>query len=224
MSKKSLIKMTAMAAAFAATAVPLAASAEISGSLAASSFYLWRGQDVSGGAGAISGSLDYSHETGLYAGMWTSSASPSATGGEYDLYAGFAGEAGGFSYDISYWDYNYPNDDVASVGNSLGDIVVGLGFAGVSATAYIGQGDDVDNEYYTIGYDYDKYGILAGFWANDLADPEDAGYAGELVKGTHVNLTYTPVENLVFTATKMVDEEDGVADDLMFNVAYSFPL
>ena len=70
MSKKSLIKMTAMAAAFAATAVPLAASAEISGSLSAASMYLWRGQDVSGGTAQIAGSLDFTTESGFYAGSW----------------------------------------------------------------------------------------------------------------------------------------------------------
>ncbi len=75
----------------------------VSGTLGASSQYLWRGQQLTDGA-AVDGSVDYAHASGLYAGAWASSETDDT---EYDLYAGFGGEAGGFSYDISYIDYNY---------------------------------------------------------------------------------------------------------------------
>lgn len=226
MSKKTALKLTALAAAFAATAVPMTAAAEVSGSLSIANMYFWRGVNI--GAPQVAGSIDYGHESGAYAGIWASSEGALNGEGEYDLYAGFGGEAGGLSYDISYWDYNYP--DQSSL--DLEEVVVSLGMAGVTATAYIGVGEighgdtAVDNEsnYYTLGYSYDKYSINVGTW--DAATETD--------NYTHVDLSYALTDNFTFTASKVVDQDtegasallngvDGV-DDVLFVVSYSFDL
>jgi hypothetical protein len=44
---------------------------------------------------------------------------------------------------------------------------------------------------------------------------------------THVDISYSPIENLTFTASKVVASDDllhGVTDDqdVLFNVSYSF--
>ncbi len=83
-----------------------AAQAEVSASASIATEYLWRGQTLGNGDAAVSGSLDYAHDSGLYAGVWVSSGDASST--EYDLYAGFAGEAGDFGYDLGYATYLYP--------------------------------------------------------------------------------------------------------------------
>ena len=109
---KLLKKLTPVAVAtsmaLATLAAPGIASAEMSASAGVSNFYLWRGLDISAGAPQVAGSLDYSHESGAYAGVWASSED---AGTETDLYFGFAGEAGGLSYDISFWEYLYPSDN-----------------------------------------------------------------------------------------------------------------
>ena len=216
MSKTSALKLTALAAAFAATAVPMTASAEVSGSLSISNMYFWRGQDISAGGAQVAGSLDYAHSSGLHAGMWTSSETDTT---EYDLYAGWGGESGGFSYDITYWDYNYPNDTASDVQ----EVVVSGGAAGVSAAAYIGTGkvghgsDAVDNKdnYFTLGYSYDKYSVLVGTWDKDAPD---SNY-------THVDLSYALTDQFTVTASKIVSaDDDTMPDDLLFVVGYSFKL
>ena len=224
MSKKTALKMTALAAAFAATAVPMTAAAEISGNLAISNMYLWRGLNISGAA-AVSGGLDYSHESGFYAGVWTSS---EFLRSEYDLFAGYAFEAGGVSVDISYWDYNYPE----AMGSDAEEVVVGIGVADFSVGAYIGVGEvghgdtaaDNKNNYYTLGYSYDKFGVTVGTWDNDV---DDTNY-------THLDLSYALTDNFTFTASKVVaaddfalgatGDSDDATDDLQFAVSYSFDL
>ena len=53
--------------------VPGVASAEVSANVAVSNMYLWRGVNLSPDGGVVSGGLDYAHDSGFYAGVWTSS-------------------------------------------------------------------------------------------------------------------------------------------------------
>ena len=225
------LKKTVIASAVAAASVmaPAIAAAEISGSLGIASMYLWRGQDVSAGTANVSGSLDFTTDVGLYAGTWVSSAGTSVnsegtTSTETAFYAGVGGEAGGLSYDLSYWTYVYPEDDVGA--GELAEVIASVGMAGFSLTGYVSANNlsDSDEEnfgddlYLTLGYEYDKFGVLVGTW--DL-DADDANY-------THVDLSYSPIENLTFTVSKVVDSDEFAAvtddQDPLFVVGYSFPL
>ncbi|MBQ0755185.1 MAG: TorF family putative porin [Gammaproteobacteria bacterium] len=245
MSMKTALKMTALAAAISATAVPMTAAAEVSGSLGIANTYLWRGMDLSAGGAQVHGSLDYAHSTGLYTGVWGSSEAGKT---EYDLYAGFAGEAGSLSYDIAYVDYNYPNyvddNDPTDTGVDFQEVIIGLGFAGVSLTSAIGVGDvghdrhttdaslNKDN-YFNLSYTYDKFTAAVGTYDKDA---DESNYS-------HVDLTYALNDSLSFTASKVVASDDCVAngtfdanmtctattnsdtpDDTLFVVSYSFPL
>lgn len=242
MSKKTALKLTALAAVFSATAVPMTAAAEISGNLGISNIYFWRGLDISGGTAQVHGGAQYDHSTGLYAGVWTSSAgftpggvieiddddAPGAievegsvsSGMEYDLYAGYGTEIGGVSFDISYWDYNYPG----YMDFDLEEVIVGLGVAGVNLTGYFGVGEighgdsatDNESNYYTLDYTYDKYTAKVGTW--DFED-KDSNY-------THVDLSYAVTDSLALTVSKIVDEkvDDTYSDDALVVVSYSFSL
>jgi uncharacterized protein (TIGR02001 family) len=94
----------------ASTLVSGAAFAELTTNVGVTSNYLWRGVTQSADLSAISGGIDYSHESGFYAGTWTSS----LASGQYelDLYAGFSGEASSVSYDVGLIQYMYPIGDV----------------------------------------------------------------------------------------------------------------
>lgn len=85
------------------------AVAEMSANVGVTSNYLWRGETQSADTAAISGGLDYAHDSGFYLGTWTSSLSSSA-GYELDLYGGYAGEASGIGYDLGVIRYEYPMD------------------------------------------------------------------------------------------------------------------
>ncbi|MFP5383474.1 MAG: TorF family putative porin [Gammaproteobacteria bacterium] len=77
-----------------AAVVSIPAAAEVSANAAVANVYLWRGLDLGAGVPAVSGGLDYGHESGLYAGVWGSSSGPTQ---EVDFYAGWAKEFDGFS-------------------------------------------------------------------------------------------------------------------------------
>lgn len=233
MSKRTALKLTALAAALAAS-VPMTAAAEVSGSLAIASQYLWRGQQLTDGA-AVSGSIDYAlNDTGLYAGAWASSETGDT---EYDLYAGFGGEVEGISYDISYIDYNYTTGGTQTAtpasAADFEEVHVGLGMAGFSIDAYLGVGEyghgdtatDNEDNYYSLGYGMDKISAVVGMYDYD-GDPETDGTIADY---THLDVSYAVTEQFTFTASKIVDQEDvaGVDtwdDDLVLSVSYSFAL
>ncbi len=226
MKHVSGIKKTVLAASVAATmaaglAAPSIAVAEVSGTVGVSNMYFWRGVDLTEGNAQVFGSLDYAHSSGLYAGVWGSS---EVGGTEYDLYAGYAGSLGDFSYDIAYVDYNYPNSSTYTEEDyrDLQEVILSLGYAGFSAAGYFGVGDygrgddSVDNEdnYFTVGYSYDKYGITVG--TGDF-EADDSNY-------THVDLSYALTDELGFTVSKIVDSEGGNMDDeddALFVVTYA---
>ena len=76
--------------------------AQVTANAAATSNYLWRGQEQTGGDAAVSGGIDYANESGFYAGTWSSNASwADEMTYELDLYAGFGGAINeNVSYDV----------------------------------------------------------------------------------------------------------------------------
>ena len=223
MSKKSVLKLSALAVAI-ATAAPMVATAEVSGSLDIASQYLWRGQTLLT-AGTVSGSIDYGHSSGAYAGVWASSENGK---NEYDLYAGFAGETDSLSYDIGVVSYHYTGERGTPVGpDSLNfqEAYLSLGFGDFGLGGYFGVGEfgdgaaAVDNKdmYYYVSYGKEKFGAVVGHYAYD---DSDEAY-------THLDLSYEVIDNLTFTASKILDlDEDNTLvtnDELQVVVAYSFP-
>ena len=208
---------------------PGVASAELSASAAVANFYLWRGLDISAGAPEVSGSLDYSHESGAYAGVWGSS---EEAGTETDLYFGYAGEVSGFSYDLSFWEYLYPSDNnLTGPGSDLSDsdlseFVLGLGYADVGLTIYFGNdtGGGDDYEYITLDYTMGAFNILYGTWQFDTIQGAD---------DSHLTLSYAYNDNLTFTVTKGFQDDEvataagntlGYDEDPLFHVSYSIPI
>jgi uncharacterized protein (TIGR02001 family) len=80
--------------------------------------YIFRGISQSQHDPAISGGVDYSHSSGLYAGTWLSTqkwvddAGPYKDGSdlELDIYGGYKGTAGDIGYDIGFIHYAYDGD------------------------------------------------------------------------------------------------------------------
>lgn len=213
---------TTMAVA-AMSAVPGAANAEVSANMAVANFYLWRGLDISAGAPQVSGGLEYSHDSGLYAGVWASS---EEAGTETDLYIGFGGEVGGLSYDISFWEYLYPSDNALTgpgsdlTDSDLSESVVGLGYADVGLTFYMGNdkngGDDYT--YATLDYTYDKFNILYGMWAYDKTQGAD---------DSHLTLSYAANDQFTFTVSLGMQDDAATSvydEDPLFHVSYSLPV
>lgn len=233
---KTLIASSVAAVMAAGVIAPAQAEVEVGASVGIASTYLWRGADLGSGTPAVSGDLNLS-ASGFYAGIWGSSGDTSA-GTEYDLYAGYGGSVGDFSYDVSLWSYNYPTgagytEDKETDFTDFSDAVVSLGYGPVAFAAYIPVGKDNssgDYMYYTLSADIGAFSILAGMHSDDAAGggavaqctPEEAA-AGDSCSPIHLNVSYAYNDNLSFTVSQFIaDESDD--DDMKFVVSYSLPL
>ena len=193
--------------------LPTVASADMSASVAVSNMYLFRGINFSTGAGSVSGSLDYSHDSGLYAGAWVSNESSGSY--ELDLYAGFAGEAGGLSYDVGLIAYEFPEStkeieiggetfdikDDESYGD-VSELMISLGFGGASFTIYDslqGESSGGAYTYYALGYEMGSFGVVYGGLS---ADAEDA------IEYAHLDFSFAATDELSFTISTIIDDDD----------------
>ena len=117
----SVAVATALTAGF--STVPAQAEVEISGNVALTSDYRFRGISQSDEDIAVQGGFDVGFEPGFYIGTWGSSVDFDDSGNlgslELDYYAGWAGNIGDsdVGIDVGYIYYDYPGDD----GDSEGD-------------------------------------------------------------------------------------------------------
>ena len=113
----------------------LAAENEISGNVALTTDYRFRGISQTGRDPAIQGGFDYGHESGLYIGTWASNVSFTEGGTEIDAYAGWGTDLNdNLSLDLGVLYYAYPSDndaDYVEIYGSLGffGATVGLNYS-----------------------------------------------------------------------------------------------
>jgi len=196
---------------------------DVSGSVGVANMYLWRGYDLGSGDAAVSGDLSVSF-AGAYAGVWGSSGD-SANGTEYDLYVGYGAEFGGVSVDLSVWNYMYPSAEEPTILDDFGgasEAILSIGFMGLSVTAYDNIAGGSGYEYYTVAYSYDAFTVLVGKHDNVGGYDEDEMAYVPVEDVTHVDFSYAYNDNLTFTLSQQVDNEDD--DDLKFVVSYSLPI
>lgn len=113
----------------------------VTGSVALTSDYRFRGVSQSAGDPAIQGGITVSHASGFYVGTWGSSIDLGSTYGhtEVDLFGGWTGEvASGLTADVGLLYYAYPNGHVgdaeffepyASISGQAGPAKLKLGVA-----------------------------------------------------------------------------------------------
>ncbi len=240
---KKLLAGSITAAAVAVSAVP--AQAEVSGSVGIASTYLWRGYELGSGTPVVWGDLSYSN-SGFYTGMWTSSGDGTA-GTEYDLYLGYGGESGDFSYDVFIVTYVYPTgpDIEAEVdGEKImqpvfltdgdpGDfmeIVGTIGYGPASLTIHKNIAGETGGYAFTEDYMYYKLGVDLGSFSLALGKHDEGidGEAGTTQNATHFDATYNYNDNLSFTFSALLDSEHDDYDrdepKPTFVVGYSIPL
>ncbi|MDQ7016110.1 MAG: TorF family putative porin [Gammaproteobacteria bacterium] len=174
------------------SAIATPAAAEVSANFGATSNYLWRGISLSNEGPAIYGGLDFSHESGIYAGLWQSSEGGTGSA-ETDLYAGYSTEFSGVSVDVGAIAYAYPQNDAAN----FNELYASVGFGPVSASV----ANDSENKttYTTLGAEYAGVSLTFGNAAFD-------GGAGDY---THIDLSYSPADSLTLGLSKNdIDGDD----------------
>lgn len=139
------------------------ASAAVTGNFAVTSDYIFRGVDSSNGP-AVQGGLDYSHDSGLYAGVWLSNSNAAAGGDEIDYYLGYGlGLSEGLSLDFGVINYNSDSGAGAGAGGAtINELYVGVAGEAWDATIYVGDRDDTGTDADDYMYIDLNYGISTG--------------------------------------------------------------
>lgn len=158
MLKKTMVLTAAIAAILSSGNV----LADASVNAAATNNYLWRGVTQSTDTASVSGGVDWSGASGLYAGVWSGSL---VDGTETDLYAGFKGKAGSLGYDVGVITYQYTPAEPsisfteAYLNFSFGDATIGV--ASTIDTAFANEGGQFDegDMYVNASYDF-KVGVF----------------------------------------------------------------
>jgi uncharacterized protein (TIGR02001 family) len=212
----STFKNLTAAAIAAGTLVAVPAMAEVSGNIGLTSNYMFRGTSFSNDDAAISGGLDYAHEDGVYVGTWTSNLGGGTT--EVDLYAGFAGEAGEFGYDIGYIQYMYPEQDDWDYGEVYGSVSYDAFEVGFAYTANSEVNEGFGNVY--VEGDLYFYGSVGVDLSEDLSlgltvgnyTFEDDGIGGADFDYSHVQIDVSKGD-FTFSLSLADDENDYVDND-----------
>ncbi len=110
------------------------AADSLSGNIGITNNYLWRGLEQTNGDAALSGGIDYSAQSGFYAGTWVSNASwDDEMTYELDFYAGFSGKINSLGFDVGFIYFAYPdskNDvDFSEITASLSYGALSLSYA-----------------------------------------------------------------------------------------------
>ena len=176
-----MMKMNKIAIAVGAAVMGLSslAQAEVSANIGATSNYIWRGVSQTNDGAAISGGIDYAHESGLYAGTWVSTLG-NGNGQELDLYGGFSGEASSIGYDVGVIYYAYPSQNDVNFTEVYGSLSFGPVTGGLNYTVDK-EGTSKDNDlYYYLSASFDltdgwSIGGTAGHY--DFDDPTSTDYS-----------------------------------------------
>lgn len=199
--------------------------AEVSATVTLASDYMFRGISQTDNGAAAQASLDYSHETGAFAGIFVSNIDFGDDGDvEIDYYAGYAGGNDTMDWDISYTYYTYTGYS-GDEDYNYGELI---------ANAYI------DNLTLSLGYsnDYFQTGESASYigasydftLTNDYTLTTQAGYSiGEDALGENIvdySLTVSKSFNQFDVAVALtdtnLDDVDTADTRLVLSVSRTF--
>lgn len=213
----------------------------LSGNVALTTDYRFRGVSLSSGDPAIQGGFDVTHDSGFYIGTWASSISGGDAYGdmELDVYGGWSGDiAEGVTADVGLVYYIYPTEDIGaetnyyellgSLGFTLGPVetTVGVGYSPDQG----GLGDE-DNLYlYTdasVGIPNTPFSINGhlGYTDGVLAPPLLAGAADDtgLDWSIGASLAHGPFElSVAYMGVEGPSIDEFTDDTLVATISASF--
>lgn len=217
--KKSILSvaLTSILASSAFISTSASAVEGLSANVAATSNYLWRGLEQTGGAAAISGGIDYAADSGFYVGTWASNADwADGMTYELDIYGGFGGSINDdISYDVGFIYYAYPDEtsgdaDFTEVYGSLSFSALTLGVAVLTS----GEGADAgDTIYASADYAFSlsneaEVNLHIGSYSGDWLAEDSIDYGVSISKSG-------------FTFGASATDLDGAAGDVKVYVSYA---
>lgn len=202
-----------------------ATHAELSANIGVTSNYVWRGLTQTDDDAAVSGGIDYAHDSGFYLGTWASNVSfDDDKGSEVDLYGGFASSAGDLGYDLGVIHYLYPSYNDADFTEIYAKGSFKWLEAGVYYTVDTEAGGDDDHVYYFASASYEflpswSAGLTVGYYDLD-------GGSDEVTHG-QIDITKSADEfgDFTFSVSQTNDWADDPAvedaDDVRVFVSWS---
>ncbi|VAW52982.1 hypothetical protein MNBD_GAMMA05-1911 [hydrothermal vent metagenome] len=223
--KKSIVLATAVAAVLTSGI----AAADLSANAGVFSNYIWRGVSQTADSAAGQGGIDWGNDSGVYAGVWTSTI---AGGQEVDVYAGLAGEAGDIGYDLGVITYQYPkspniNFTEIYASGTFSLVTVGVAYTVDAASGNDGATFDSGDMYVNGSIDYTVGKSDVSVYAGAYMFDNDGGTAGE-ADYSHYGVSLSK-DGFTFALDKndieVGDALDGVAgpnsDAVRFTVSYA---
>ncbi len=166
------IRITILALlAFVISSVANANNIKISANVALASEYIFRGLPQTDGELGLSGGFDFTHDSGLYAGVWAANVNFDEVASlETDLYLGWNKEVySDIALDVGVIAFTYSGDESASDSN-LTEIYTGLSWQGLAATYYFGTGDATDYFELSYAHDIENVSVSATFGYADFVE------------------------------------------------------
>lgn len=207
------------------TGIPLAAlalavsqaavAADFSANVGFMSDYIFRG--IKQANASAYGGLD-AEAAGFYAGTWLADVDQ---GLEYDLYAGYGGEYGDFSYGLGWTGYFYTDD----FDDTYNELNASVGWKWLSLEYADGSYDNFDGPSQDYGFwlgkvEYEGAYLSYGTFSQDFdGDYWEAGYGREL-SGFDVSLS------VIQSSDELVHHPAGISGEtyLVFTIGKSFAL
>jgi len=225
MTNSKTLKAAALGAAITAALTSGIASAEVTANAGVFSNYIWRGVTQTSDQAAGQGGIDWSGGPGFYAGTWVSNVDFDGTGSGYemDVYGGWGGEAGKFSWDLGALTYQYPVDpgsnftEVYATGSIVG-LTAGIWYT-VDKASGIADPNGKDDDIYLYGaYDFTAkdidYSLYIGNYSFDADSTADyTHYGASIGKG---GFSFAVDKNDIDDTPT-----DNTADNVRFTVGYS---
>ena len=197
----------------AGTGVALAES-PLTANVGVTSNYMWRGVTQTNDTAAVSGGIDYAHDSGFYLGTWASN----LDGGQYeqDIYAGYGFKAGPVDLDVGYIKYMYPVG--AAVQLDFDEVYVNASYemfsAGVAMTTSKEAGGAEDDMYMYVSAEFEvKKGLTLGLTYGDY--DVDGGSADDY---SHMQVSLSKGD---FTFAYDDNDKTGDAGDPRVSVSWS---
>ena len=187
----------------------LSHAVSVSGNVALTTDYIWRGMTQNAEDPSISGGFDLETDMGFYLGTWAANVSGGTSSIELDYYLGFSGAMTEDSgYDIGYISFTYPGNDAldfeelyltfdfygvyisyfAGMDAATDNIEIGYGVEAGPGSFNIAYGDyDTLGTYALVGYDWEVGDFTLSFYYSDFES--DAGAASDQ-DGAYFTISY----------------------------------
>ena len=229
-SNKTIILSTI----FAATLTSTMAAAEITANAGAFSNYIFRGTTYSGDSAVVQGGIDWSNDSGFYAGTWVSTLGTAGLGGnEIDFYSGYTGQVGDFEYDAGVLTYQYTsspefNYTEAYFSTTFNIFTVGLNYTIDAASGNKNAAFDEGDVYVFASADFNAGPVDISLYAGNYNYANDGDFGNGDISYSHVGASVSK-DGFSFAVDKSdVDENNGAVgglaanmDAVRFTISYS---